>query len=219
VTWFDSDRMTGDVVDQMINGIDNASVIIVFVTQRYLNKVNGSDANDNCRKEFKYAAQRKSSTKMIPVVMEPRMKDIRGSWSGLVQMELGNILYVDFSNDNDFQWAIQQLKAEILSRTNPLWVLKSESTFAIAEVATPVPPVNGPVQANSEEDLYLIEQLRVWFASLSITSTVSRKYAERLVEKNIGSITKLQRKLERNSKYLEELVVLTRMISLKSKKD
>jgi hypothetical protein len=112
VTWFDSDKMTGDVEDKMVSGIDNTSVILVFVTQRYMNKVNGSDANDNCRKEFKYATKKKSSTKMIPVVMEPRMKDNKGNWTGLVMMELGSILYVDFSNDNDFQSAIQQLKAE-----------------------------------------------------------------------------------------------------------
>jgi hypothetical protein len=125
ITWFDSERMTGDIADQMVAGINNASVIIVFVTQRYMNKVNGPDANDNCRKEFKYAVQKKSSTKMIPVVMEPRMKDVKGNWTDLIKMELGNILYVDFSNDNDFQSAIQQLKAEILSRTNPLWVLRT----------------------------------------------------------------------------------------------
>jgi hypothetical protein len=88
-----------------------------------MEKVNGLDANDNCRLEFNFARLKKSSTKMIPVVMEPRIKDIHGSWTGVMQMVLGNILYVDFSNDNDFQSVIQQLKAEILSRTNPLWVL------------------------------------------------------------------------------------------------
>jgi hypothetical protein len=111
VTWFDSDKMTGEIVYQMASGIDNAAVVIVFITQRYMNKVNGSNANDNCRKEFNYAVQKKSSTKMIPVVMEPRMKDIHGNWTGVLQLELGNILYVDFSNDNDFRSAIQQLKA------------------------------------------------------------------------------------------------------------
>jgi hypothetical protein len=143
VTWFDS------------SGINNSSVIIVFVTQRYMNKVNGSDANDNCRKEFKYAAQKKSSTQMIPVVMEPRMKDIRGTWDGLMQMELGNILYVDFSNDNDFQSAIQQLKAEILSRTNPLWVLRTRRLTPVSE-GTTSPPPPGSVKA-IEADLLMSE--------------------------------------------------------------
>jgi hypothetical protein len=124
----------------MVNGIDNTAVVIVFVTQRYMTKVNGTDANDNCRKEFNYAIQTKSSTKMIPVLMEPRMKDIRGNWTGLVQMELGNILYVDFSNGKDFQSAIQKLKAEILSRTNPLWVLRTRAATPVLGTTTPPPP-------------------------------------------------------------------------------
>jgi hypothetical protein len=201
VTWFDSDRMTGMVVDQ-VSGIDNASVIIVFVTQRYMNKVNGSDANDNCRKEFHYAADTKSSTKMIPVVMEPRMKDIKSNWSGLTRMELGRQLYVDFSNDNDFQSAIQQLKAEILSRTNPLWVLRT------TPVVTPPPPppvIPSTVSAPNDTDRLMIDQLSSWFGSIHISSSVARRYAELLVEKNSGSITKLRRKLERNVNYLEEI--------------
>jgi hypothetical protein len=172
VTWFDSDRMTGDVEDKMVSGIDNASVIIVFVTQRYMNKVNGSDANDNCRKEFKYATKKKSSTKMVPVVMEPRMKDNKGHWTGLIMMELGSILYVDFSNDNDFQSAIQLLKAEILSRTNPLWMLKSSSP-------------NNVVDNKSDTDLVMIKELANWFGTLKISYSVARKYAEILVERTL----------------------------------
>jgi WD40 repeat protein len=201
VTWFDSDRMTGNVVKQMVSGIDNASVIIVFVTQRYMNKVNGADANDNCYKEFNYATDTKSAAKMIPVVMEPRMKDIRTNWSGLTRMELGRQLYVDFSNDNDFQSAIQQLKAEILSRTNPLWVLRT------TPVTTPPPPPTFPstVSTPNDTDRLMIDQLSSWFGSIHISSSVARRYAELLVEKNSGSITKLQRRLERNANYLEEI--------------
>jgi hypothetical protein len=189
------------VVDQMVSGIDNSSVIIVFVTQRYMTKVNGSNANDNCRKEFKYATDTKSSTKMM--VMEPRMKDIRSSWTGLMRLELGNILYVDFSNDNDFQSAIQQLKAEILSRTNPLWVLRSRTLTPVSEATTPPPPP-GSVKT-SEADLLMIEQLSSWLNSLHISFATSRRYAELLIHKDTGSITKLRRKLERNSKYLDEI--------------
>jgi hypothetical protein len=202
ITWFDSEKMTGDVVDQMVSGINHTSVVLVFITQRYMEKVNGSNANDNCRKEFKYAAQKKSSTKMIPVVMEPRMKDILGNWDGLIQMELGNILYVDFSNDNDFQSAIQQLKAEILSRTNPLWVSRT------TPVATPPPPppvIPSTVSTPNDTDRLMIDQLSSWFGSIHISSSVARRYAELLVEKNSGSIIKLQRKLERNPHYLEEI--------------
>jgi hypothetical protein len=202
-TWFDSEKMTGEIFYQMASGIDNASVVIVFVTQRYMQKVNGSNANDNCRMEFNYAIQKKSSSKMIPVVMEPRMKDINGNWTGVMQMALGNVLHVDFSNDNDFQSAIQQLKAEILNRTNPLWVMRTRTLTPISETTTPPPP---PVSGKATEaDLLMIEQLSSWLNSLNILSEMSRSYAEILTKKNTGSVAKLRRRLERNSNYLEDI--------------
>jgi hypothetical protein len=207
VTWFDSDRMTGDVVDQMVAGIDNASVVIVFVTQCYMNKVNGSNPHDNCRREFKYATLKKSATKMIPVVMEPRMKDVIGNWTGLLQLELGSLLHVDFSDDNDFQTAIQQLKTEVLHRTNPLWVLKDGTASSPApDITSPLaPPLPPPAAIPSATDLRLIEQLQSWFEELEISSGVVRRYAEILVGKNTGSVVKLKKKLERNSNFLEDI--------------
>jgi hypothetical protein len=203
VTWFDSERMTADVVEQMVSGIDNASVIIVFITQRYMEKVNGPDANDNCKKEFKYATNTKSSTKMIPVVMEPHMKNIRGNWSGLTRMELANLLFVDFTNDRDLQKVMRQLQVQILARATPLWVLKSESPTPVpVSLTSPLPPV---VYKHGPEDLQMIEELKSWFMSLKITSAFSLSYAEILVDNNTGSIERLQRKLGRNSNYLEEI--------------
>ncbi|KAF0685615.1 Aste57867_22544 [Aphanomyces stellatus] len=70
-TWFDEEKMEGNVKKQMIHGIDNARVIVVFVTQRYIDKVGGSNAEDNCQLEFNYAARRKTASKMIPVLIDP----------------------------------------------------------------------------------------------------------------------------------------------------
>lgn len=42
VAWFDSDRMEGNIVEQMCDGVENTNVIVVFNTQRYMGKV-GSD--------------------------------------------------------------------------------------------------------------------------------------------------------------------------------
>ena len=49
-TWFDEDRMTGNIVDQMCHGIKNSTIILVFITKRYSDKVGGDDGNDNCKK-------------------------------------------------------------------------------------------------------------------------------------------------------------------------
>jgi hypothetical protein len=61
------------------------------------------------------------------------------------------------------------------------------------------------VTHGSSVDRVLIEELSSWFGQLKIPFAVSRKYAGVVVASNVGSITKLQRKLERNSNYLEEI--------------
>ncbi len=56
VTWFDSDKMQGRVVEQMFRGIDHSCAVVVFVTQNYIDKVGGKNGEgDNCLKEFNYA--------------------------------------------------------------------------------------------------------------------------------------------------------------------
>ena len=73
-TWFDEDRMEAESIDdQMISGIDNAEVILVFITERYIEKVGGSNQGDNCKKEFNYAQLHQK--KMIAVVMEEACYD------------------------------------------------------------------------------------------------------------------------------------------------
>lgn len=98
VTWFDSEQMEGNVKKQMAMGIDNAQCIIAFITKRYIDKVGGLNAEDNCQLEFNYAARRKTASKMIPVVMEERVRNT-GTWDSEVGLVLGGRLYVDICGD------------------------------------------------------------------------------------------------------------------------
>ena len=51
-SWFDEERMHGDVQSQMCKGIDESAVIVTFVTDKYIKKVDSGDKADNCFKEF-----------------------------------------------------------------------------------------------------------------------------------------------------------------------
>ena len=48
-TWFDEERMTGHIVQQMCRGIDGSQAVLVFITKRYVQKTN-SEHDDNCKK-------------------------------------------------------------------------------------------------------------------------------------------------------------------------
>jgi hypothetical protein len=69
----------------------------------------------------------------------------------------------------------------------------------------PPPTIPSTVSTPVDTDRLMIDQLSSWFGSIHISSSVARRYAELLVEKNSGSISKLQRKLERKVNYLEEI--------------
>ena len=82
----------------MVQGIDNANCVVVFITRRYVEKVSGENASDNCQLEFNYAGLQKTGTNMIAVVMEPDMRNTK-MW-GECGMVLGNNLYIDMSGND-----------------------------------------------------------------------------------------------------------------------
>ena len=97
IPWFDEERMSGDTRQKMIEGIENSDVIVVFITEAYRNKVNLDNARDNCRLEFQHSFEQKGPAVMIPVVMEPGMRNV-GDWTGVLGASLSAHLYIDFSS-------------------------------------------------------------------------------------------------------------------------
>ncbi len=104
--WFDAERMQGDVVDAMCDGIDNTHVFVACITAKYNEKVGGTNEKDNCRKEFKYASGRLSASKMLPVVMETSMLDQK-TWKRSLFMELGSKIYYKLTDDDDAAFTLQ----------------------------------------------------------------------------------------------------------------
>jgi hypothetical protein len=116
-SWFDSERMTGNILDQMTRGIDDSMAVITFITKAYIVKVAGRGAKedeDNCKLEFGYSRNRKGSSKMIPVVMEPSCC-ISSEWEGAVGATLGNHLYYSFVGDEQLDKCVDELIGKIKS--------------------------------------------------------------------------------------------------------
>lgn len=116
-TWFDADKMTGNVKKQMTDGIASTKCVLVFITRRYMDKVDGTNAEDNCQLEFNFACQQKTGNKMVSVVMEERARDTK-YWFGPVGMTLGSRLYVDMVDDSKFEENMNNLYNEILITIN-----------------------------------------------------------------------------------------------------
>ena len=109
-TWFDAERMRGGIVEKMSRGIEQTTGVIVFITKRYHDKVNGMDGRDNCQLEFNYASRNKTRFKMVAIVMESDMCDTT-RWTGSIAMHLGGEMYVDMSEDlNNTTYLSKQMK-------------------------------------------------------------------------------------------------------------
>ena len=116
IPWFDEERMSGETRQKMVEGIENSDVIVVFVTETYRDKVNQIDGRDNCLFEFNHAFEQKGPAVMIPVVMEPGMRNPR-DWTGVLGAALSGHSYIDFSSaftdDAIFDAKVKELVSSI----------------------------------------------------------------------------------------------------------
>ena len=109
-TWFDEEDLTGDIDDKIAKGIEQTKCVIVFMTQKYLNKVNGDNANDYCKTEFYHASNVKTKDKMVAVIMEPCMTG--REWMGRVGLCLNRKIFIDMSdNVKDENYLMEKMKS------------------------------------------------------------------------------------------------------------
>jgi len=112
-TWFDEERLTGNVVQQITTGIQNTEKVVVFVTRMYMKKLEVEDRPEFCRDEFLLAFRTLNPQDVIPVVMEPEMLDTT-TWTGPLAFSAGQLLYIDFSEDSKFDEAFAKLFSRLI---------------------------------------------------------------------------------------------------------
>jgi hypothetical protein len=116
--WIDEVEMKGDVVMQMCNGIENSDVALVFVTARYVKKVQIKD--DNCNLEFMHAIRMMGRAAMIPVIMDKRMSNKR-RWTGPFGMQLAGHIHVKMWDDDDITGAGLESLISSIVKAVPAW--------------------------------------------------------------------------------------------------
>lgn len=111
----------------LANAIDDSRLVVVAVTRRYVDKVNGvwqddqgrRPKNNNCRLEFAYSNQRKDGISgMLPVVLDRNMRDTK-AWESTFGMVLGQALYVDLTSEPgqpEWEKAMEKLLERIVEK-------------------------------------------------------------------------------------------------------
>ena len=111
VTWFDNERMVGNIREQMANGILNTKCFIAFITNRYHDKVVHGPDTDNCRAEFDFASMK---VPMLAIVLDPSMRNPH-DWKGNLALTLATKLFIDMSGDIDDKTYLQN-KLKLLEK-------------------------------------------------------------------------------------------------------
>ena len=124
LTWYHDDIFKDSYTEQqLIDGLNNSAIVIVFLTKRYLERLRTHDnLKDSCRLQFKFADLHKTPDRIIPVVMDKYSSD-KSNWVGPAT-SITNRLIVDFSRNEDegmhFEETTQHLIKYIKSITTPL---------------------------------------------------------------------------------------------------
>lgn len=99
--WFDDYDIYGNIDSSIIKGINNSKIILLCLTQNYCNKINNAVhmqcPNDNCFKEWNYSLFKKKT--IIPIIMEPTMKEEFLNGDGVIQMYLNSTMFIDMTNN------------------------------------------------------------------------------------------------------------------------
>ena len=118
----------------MAEGIDHTNTVLIFLTQNFINKVNGKDHHDNCHLEFLYAARTKSRGRLVPVVMEPELRDC-SLWTGVIGMYLRGKMYIDMSGDINNVVYLNERIDELCEMLQKLGVVPSKVPSNIRNVS------------------------------------------------------------------------------------
>ena len=105
--WFDAEAMKDNINLAIRAGIDDSECAIIFITQRYLDKINSENPSDNCFKEFRYIFLRKKQ--YILVLMDGNVcpANINVGYTGFT---IGDDLYINMTKNLDADVLVEELK-------------------------------------------------------------------------------------------------------------
>ena len=115
--FLDEDNMTGEIKNTMALAISETDVFLVFLTERYVDRIE-DDMENNCKFEWRSASNHRKI--FYPIVMEEKLLD-SSAWGNLVNSKCDSSIKSDFSDDLMLNSCIEK----ILSDTSSFISVKS----------------------------------------------------------------------------------------------
>mmetsp|Transcript_10915 Transcript_10915/g.14215 ORF Transcript_10915/g.14215 Transcript_10915/m.14215 type:complete len:262 (+) Transcript_10915:148-933(+) len=116
VTWFDADRLNGDIEEQIEEGIVGSDKVVVFLTEFYHSRIQLSDSDTDiyCKFELRMAKQLKKS-RIIFVVLDEYMTHQKRNWkAAMLSGHFSSRFFIDMSTPELRDSNMHELVKQIL---------------------------------------------------------------------------------------------------------
>ena len=159
--WMDLEQMEGSTLEAMAKAVENASVVLVCVSQRY-------KESPNCRSEAEYAYQLKKD--IIPLMMQRNYK--ADGWLGML---VGTKLWIDFQSKHAIEAGARKLIKELGGRGRDVDMTDGPSGPVVRAVQADVvasPPSSPAVSG------WTNEEVKQWLKEIGLEKVCKEEISE-----------------------------------------
>ena len=155
--WMDLEQMGGSTLEAMAKAVENSSVVLVCVSERY-------KESPNCRSEAEYAYQLRKD--IIPLMMQRKYRG--DGWLGML---VGTKLWFDFQSKQVLEQGVMKLIRELGGRGKELDVTDGPSEPAV-QADLLAPPSSPGVSTWTNKDV------KQWFKEIGLAKVCKEDISE-----------------------------------------
>ena len=195
--WMDLEQMGGSTLETMAKAVENSSVVLVCVSERYKESL-------NCRSEAEYTY--KLEKDIIPLMMQRNYKP--DGWLGML---LGTKFWIDFHSKHVVKPGVTKLIKELGGRGKDVDVTDGPSKPVVKAVQADIFATS---PSSPGVSTWTNEEVKQWFKEIGLEKVCK----EDISEMNGQSLTDLQKLREECPEYfyrcLERDLNLTNMLDI-----
>ena len=196
--WMDLEQMRGSTLEAMAKAVENSSVVLVCVSERY-------KESPNCRSEAEYAYQLRKD--IIPLMMQPKYRG--DGWLGML---VGTKLWFDFNSQQSIEPSVTKLIKELGGRGKDVDNTDEPSVTPVAPEAQSGDVDTAP--SSPGVSTWTNEEVKQWFKEIGLEKVCK----EDISEINGETLIDLQQLRAECPEYfyrcLERDLNLTRMVDI-----
>ena len=160
--WMDLEQMRGSTLEAMAKAVENSSVVLVCVSERY-------KESPNCRSEAEYAYQLRKD--IIPLMMQRKYRG--DGWLGML---VGTKLWFDFSSKQSIEPSVTKLIKELGDRGKDVDNTDEPSVTPVAPAVQPDDVDTAP--SSPGVSTWTNEEVKQWFKEIGLEKVHKEDIAE-----------------------------------------